>query len=119
MTIFSSPAILRPLVQLLPTAGRRAGPAAFGYQEVSCHACPCCLAIARQRQSGAFGFFHQQSGLKDWSDLELKAAIQQEESACADGRLLSSNFLSDQAARVFAIVNESINRRLGAWRILE
>ena len=58
---------------------------------------------------------HHQLGLEDWSDLALRAAIQKQRATCPGKR--SGQETSEQTARVFAIVNESINRRLGAWRI--
>ena len=60
---------------------------------------------------------HKQMGLDDWSDLELKDAIQKEKTASVGER--PNLDLSEQTAKVFAIVNESISRRLGVWRILE
>ncbi len=58
-----------------------------------------------------------QMGLEGWSDLELKAAIQHEKAAIANEPPRQD--LSQPTAKVFAIVNESISRRLGAWRVLE
>jgi preprotein translocase subunit SecA len=60
---------------------------------------------------------HHQLGLEDWSDLELKAAIQKERAKSTCER--PGRHSSEQTAKVFAIVNESINRRLGAWRIFD
>ncbi len=56
-----------------------------------------------------------ESKLEDWSDLELKNAIRQER-ARSDGLQPSQNY-TEQAEKIFPIVNETIDRRLGAWRI--
>ncbi len=59
---------------------------------------------------------HHQWGLEGWSDLELKAAIQKERLKCLSEDKVQD--ASEQVVKVFAIVNEGLNRRLGAWRIL-
>ncbi len=66
---------------------------------------------------GRIRSLHSDLGLENWSDQELKAAIQKAKEVNRDGqRGLSSEV---HLARVFAIVNEGIRRRLGAWRIFE
>jgi preprotein translocase subunit SecA len=61
--------------------------------------------------------FHQQLGLEDWSDLELKTAIHNARAGKSDGQPGLGS--PDQVEKVFAIVNEAINRRLGAWKFFE
>lgn len=60
---------------------------------------------------------HRQLAMENWSDFELKDAIRSERTggqSCQNGKNSTA-----QTAMVFAILMESIDRRLGAWRIFE
>lgn len=116
MTIFSRLANRRPFVSVFDL------PAAEPARRVSCAkdflARTAALVGRRETELvGRIRSIHIQQGLEDRSDLELKAAIQRERKVCIGGR--AGRDPDEQTARVFAIVNESINRRLGAWRIFE
>ena len=116
MTIFNSLANRHPLVQTFrPPAGASAR-TLLGAK--NCLAQLPFLAGRREKEVVRhIRHIHQQLDLRDWSDLELKAAIQKERTRCIGEGTVHDP--SEQTAVVFAIVNESVNRRLGAWRIFE
>ena len=116
MTIFSNPASLRPLVPSFRLPPDGPGRILSRARNIV----PRLPVLAGNREAEVVRrvrLLHHQLGLEDWSDLELKAAIQQEKAACTGER--PCQHLPERTAKVFAIVNESISRRLGAWRILE
>ena len=74
-------------------------------------------ALANGREEALVGQvrrLHIDLGLEDWADLELRQAIQ--ETKRASKLAENGRAQDDQVAKVFAIVNEGIRRRLGAWR---
>ena len=116
MTIFSSLANHRPIVQSSPLSEGVSEGALFRARDFAVRA----LTRGGRREEGLvrrIRSLHLQLGLEDWSDLGLKAAIQKEGTKC-DGEKPGKDYF-ERMALVFAIVNESINRRLGAWRIFE
>ena len=116
MTIFSNPVNVRPFVpSLRPPAGGLGRALSRAGSLVS--RLPLLTVDREEETVRQIRRLHHQMGLEHWSDLELKAAIQKEKTASGDGRTRRQH--SERTAKVFAIVNESISRRLGAWRILE
>ena len=116
MTIFSSLANRRPIIPSFRLPAAAPGQVLLRVQ----HLVESLFPLARGREEKIvrrIRSLHLQLGLEDWSDLGLKAAIQKEGTKC-DGEKPGKDYF-ERMALVFAIVNESINRRLGAWRIFE
>ena len=116
MTIFSSLANHRPIIPAFRLPAAAPGQTLLRFKNFVESLFP--LSSRREEKIvRSIRSLHQQLGLEGWSDLELKAAIQSEKAKCDGEKPGKDSF--ELTALVFAIVNESINRRLGAWRIFE
>lgn len=116
MTVFSNPVNTRSFVpSLRPPVGGLGR--AYSHARSFVSRLPLLTAGSEEETVLLIRRLHLQMGLEYWSDLELKAAIQKEKTASGDGRTKREH--CERTAKVFAIVNESISRRLGVWRILK
>ncbi len=116
MTVFSSAANGRPIVPLSPPMTGIPGRAVRHARKIASR-----LPTARKgREEDSvrrIRRLHQQLGVEDWSDQELKNAIHNARAGKSHGQPGLDS--PDIAAMVFAIVNEAIGRRLGAWKFFE
>ena len=67
------------------------------------------------RMLGRIRAFRGERRIADWSDRELREAV----SGLSDGSASSDSVPEDVLVRVFAVVDETMRRRLGLWKVFD